>query len=152
MAPDKDKLEAEEGLNHDSPDPDIYPDATVKISRDQYSAFEIKRMAEETGDLIIEPPTPERVKYDIFDRVNRGGTQLNHQEMRNALYQGHSTKLLEKFSRSDSFKQATGNGVKAARMRDRYIILRFFAFYMQKTGDLKFNYRSNIGEFRGRHT
>ena len=35
---------------------------------------------------IIQPPTPERVKYDIFDRVNRGGTPLNKQEMRNALY------------------------------------------------------------------
>ncbi len=244
MQPDKDKLEAEEGLNHDSPDPDIYPDATVKISRDQYSAFEIKRMAEETGDLviappfqrrlvwkmdqkreliesilmgipmpvvyvfedengqkqvvdgrqristiisfmnnefkldklkmlpsfngqkfqdlnplykskveryqipvyIIEPPTPERVKYDIFDRVNRGGTQLNHQEMRNALYQGYSTELLKKISKSDSFKKATGNGVKPARMRDQYIILRFFAFYLQRTVNLKFRYKSNIDE------
>lgn len=34
----------------------------------------------------IQPPTPEKVKFDIFDRVNRGGVKLNHQEMRNALH------------------------------------------------------------------
>ncbi|MFZ4440921.1 MAG: DUF262 domain-containing protein [Syntrophales bacterium] len=47
-------LEAEEGLSPDSGD--VYPDATVKISRDQYSTFEIKRMAEETQDMMIAPP------------------------------------------------------------------------------------------------
>lgn len=52
--PDKNMLEAEEGLSPDSGD--VYPDATVKISRDQYSTFEIKRMAEETQDMMIAPP------------------------------------------------------------------------------------------------
>ena len=41
--PASDRLEAEEGLDRKSGD--VYPDATVKISRDQYSVFEIKRMA-----------------------------------------------------------------------------------------------------------
>lgn len=42
---------------------------------------------------IIKYPTKDRVRFDIFDRVNRGGTPLNKQEMRNALYQGNATKL-----------------------------------------------------------
>jgi len=180
----KTMLEGEAGLFPCTEE--VYPDATVKISRDQYSIFEIRRMLKDTKDLIIapefqrnavwkieqereliesvlmgipipiiyvfededgkkqvvdgrqritaivryldnafaldnlrmlprfnrkrfkeleplyqskleryqiflyviEPPTPERVKYDIFDRVNRGGTRLNNQEMRNALYSG----------------------------------------------------------------
>ena len=44
---------------------------------------------------IIKYPTKDRVRFDIFDRVNRGGTPLNKQEMRNALYQGNATKLLD---------------------------------------------------------
>ena len=44
---------------------------------------------------VIKPQTPDRVKFDIFERVNRRGTQLNKQEMRNALYQGESTALLK---------------------------------------------------------
>lgn len=239
---DKNMLEAEEGLAPDSGE--VYPDAVVKISRDQYSAFEIKRMAEETNELVIappfqrnlvwkkeqqreliesilmgipipvvyvfedengkkqvvdgrqristiisflndefslenlkmlpafngkkfselepiykskveryqipvyviEPPTPERVKYDIFDRVNRGGTQLNNQEMRNALYVGQATKLLAELSKSKPFKGATGNGIKSTRMRDQYVILRFLAFYLLRTHRLDFRYKSNIDD------
>ena len=55
---------------------------------------------------IIQPPTPERVKYDIFDRVNRGGTRLNSQEMRNALYQGPATDLLKSISSSSEIDLA----------------------------------------------
>lgn len=43
---------------------------------------------------VIKPPTQDRVTFDLFDRVNRGGTRLNNQEMRNAIYQGYATKLL----------------------------------------------------------
>jgi len=39
---DKDVLGGEEVFS--SPSEDVYPDATVKISRDQYSIFEIRRM------------------------------------------------------------------------------------------------------------
>lgn len=81
---------------------------------------------------IIQPPTPERVKYDIFDRVNRGGTQLNSQEMRSALYIGRSTKLLKALSQSSSFLDATDRGISAKRKKDQYIILRSIAFYLLK--------------------
>ena len=95
---------------------------------------------------VIEPPTPERVKYDIFDRVNRGGTQLNNQEMRNALYVGQATELLKELSKSKPFKNATGNGIKPTRMRDQYVILRFLAFYLLRTKRLNFKYKSNIDD------
>lgn len=96
---------------------------------------------------VIQPPTPERVKFDIFDRVNRGGTRLNNQEMRNALYQGSSTKLLKDLASLDIFKKATGNSIKSTRMRDRYIILRFISFYLLQTGLLNIEYKSNIDDF-----
>ena len=79
---------------------------------------------------IIQPPTPERVKYDIFDRVNRGGTRLNNQEMRNALYKGRSTVMLKELAASPAFLNATGEGVSSKRMKDQYIILRAIAFYL----------------------
>ncbi|EOH3411131.1 DUF262 domain-containing protein, partial [Campylobacter jejuni] len=53
----------------------------------------------------IQPPTPEQVKFNIFDRVNRGGTRLNNQEMRNALYQGNSTELINELSKEECFKK-----------------------------------------------
>jgi len=239
---DEDSLEGEEGL--DATAGEVYPDATVKISRNQYSIFEIKHMLKDTKELIIdpdfqrnyvwkieqereliesvlmgshsdyyvfedeigkkqvvdgrqrihaivrylddeysldnlkmlprfntkrfsdleplyqskieryqipvyviEPPTPERVKYDIFDRVNRGGTPLNNQEMRNALYSGQSTRLLRELSKSVEFQRATGGGIKSKRMRDQYIILRFIAFYLWRKREFDFHYKSNPDDF-----
>jgi len=80
---------------------------------------------------LIQPPTPDRIKFDIFDRVNRGGTQLNKQEMRNALYQGRSTSMLNRLKDFQEFNEATENSfTKDMRMKSRYIILRFLAFYL----------------------
>ena len=86
----------------------------------------------------IMPETPESVLFNIFDRVNRGGTQLNKQEIRNALYQGKSTILLKEFAKSDLFSTATGNGLsKDTRQKAHYLILRFISFYLLKTECLK---------------
>lgn len=106
------------------------------------------------GVYIIQPPTPERVKYDIFDRVNRGGTPLNKQEMRNALYHGRATNLLKQLSQSEPFQLATGASVSDRRMKEQYVILRSFAFMMLKKGMLsssKFlNYKGDIDDFLAR--
>lgn len=97
---------------------------------------------------VIQPPTPEYVKFNIFERVNRGGVNLNKQEMRHALYQGKVTDLLQSLAESIEFKQATGDGVKSNRMRDRYLILRFIGLYLLKTGQLKnIEYRSDMDAF-----
>ncbi|WP_179853523.1 DUF262 domain-containing protein [Helicobacter pullorum] len=97
---------------------------------------------------IIQPPTPEQVKFNIFDRINRGGTSLNNQEMRNALYQGRSTELINKLSQEQAFKKATANSIPSKRMKDRYIILRFIGFYMYFSKiNCDFKYEGNIDEF-----
>ena len=104
----------------------------------------------------IIPPTPDKIKFDIFERVNRKGTTLNNQEMRNALYQGKSTSFLEKLAKNKFFKKATGNSVSPTRMKDRYMILRFLAFYLWKEKLLKdkdgnlVDYKSDIDEFLGK--
>ena len=86
---------------------------------------------------IIQPPTPERVKYDIFDRVNRGGTPLNKQEMRNALYRGRCTRMLDKLCCSPEFLIATGRSINKERMKDQYVVLRAIAFLMLHRGEFK---------------
>ena len=97
----------------------------------------------------ILPPAPERVKFNIFDRLNRGGTKLNNQEMRNALYQGTSTKLIKEMSELESFKRATGYSLNATTMKDRYLILRFVAFYLLRTDKFrkKIDFSSDIDDF-----
>lgn len=103
---------------------------------------------------IIQPPTPERVKYDIFDRVNRGGTKLNSQEMRNALYRGMATDLIKEIAASDVFKRVTDGGIESQRMRDQYVVLRAVAFYLYYKRQLTdpyscrpLEYKSDIDNF-----
>lgn len=105
---------------------------------------------------IIKYPTPDKVRFDIFDRVNRGGTPLNKQEMRNALYQGVSTVLLRELSETDEFREATGSSVSPLHMKDKYLILRAISFSLYQRGRLltKGNtvveYRSDIEDFLGK--
>lgn len=104
---------------------------------------------------IIQPPTPERVKYDIFDRVNRGGTRLTNQEMRNALYRGKSTRLISELSKTEEFLKATGHGISPKRKKDHYVILRTISFYLlYKKSDIvleqngeTIEYKSDIDDF-----
>ncbi|WP_086233322.1 DUF262 domain-containing protein [Campylobacter devanensis] len=93
------------------------------------------------------PPTNEDIKFNLFDRLNRGGTQLNHQEMRNALYQGASTKLINELSRDENFKKATNlkeNAIKT--MKDRYLILRFIVFYLIRQEKIETKIEGSIDE------
>ncbi|MFZ2967551.1 MAG: DUF262 domain-containing protein [Sulfuricurvum sp.] len=123
---------------------DLTPSERTKIARHQF-----------VTQTII-PPTPDKIKFDIFERVNRKGSTLNNQEMRNALYQGHSTRLLDDLAKYDSFLKATDEGISPMRMKDRYMILRFLAFYLWKKGISKdkegktVEYRSDIDDFLGK--
>lgn len=99
---------------------------------------------------IIKPPTPDRIKFDIFDRVNRGGTRLNNQEMRNAIYQGKATELLDRLSDNEWFQKAITKSISSKFMKDKYIILRALAFVSYKNGNFKETYNSDIDDFLGK--
>jgi hypothetical protein len=88
------------------------------------SKFENKKLTV----FILKPSTPMVVIYDLFNRINTGGTQLNRQEVRNCIFIGKATQLLKELSEEDYFKEATNWGVKGTRMKDREVILRYVAF------------------------
>ncbi|NML71271.1 DUF262 domain-containing protein [Chryseobacterium sp. RP-3-3] len=78
--------------------------------------------------FILKPSTPMEVIYDLFNRINTGGTQLNRQEIRNCIFIGKSTALLKELSEEPYFKSAISDGVSPQRMKDRELILRYIAF------------------------
>jgi hypothetical protein len=80
---------------------------------------------------VINPGTPEEVRRNIFKRINTGGLPLSSQEIRNALYIGPSTSLLNELSEYKEFKIATGNSIKNLRMEDKELILRLLSFLVR---------------------
>lgn len=92
---------------------------------------------------LVNPSTPDNVKYNIFKRINTGGLALEPQEIRNALFQGKATQFLPKCAGMPCFITATGGSVKSERMLDREFVLRYVSFcYL----DLE-EYSGNIDEF-----
>jgi uncharacterized protein with ParB-like and HNH nuclease domain len=93
---------------------------------------------------ILKPSNPIEVVYDLFKRINTGGTKLEAQEIRNAILQGNSTKLLKELAENEIFITATSKGIDSKRMKDRELILRYFAF---QVFDYQRDYHGNWGKF-----
>jgi hypothetical protein len=83
---------------------------------------------------VIDAKAPERVRLDIFDRVN-SGLPLTRQQMRNCLFTGQATHFLREESRTALFLDATGRSLNARTMRDREFINRFCAFVLVPLDD-----------------
>lgn len=83
---------------------------------------------------VLRPSVPMEVIYDLFNRINTGGTQLERQEVRNCIFLGKATELLKELAGSDAheeateFKKAIDFGISAKRMKDREAVLRYLSF------------------------
>lgn len=94
---------------------------------------------------IIEAKSPTKVKYDVFRRVNTGGKPLNNQEIRNCLAEKGTRNLINDLASSEVFNLATGNSVKTTRMQAQELVLRFIAFWYERTlKSPEWDYKGNM--------
>ncbi|HSD38676.1 MAG TPA: DUF262 domain-containing protein [Rhodocyclaceae bacterium] len=100
-------------------------------------------MEAELSFTVINPDTPEKVKRNIFKRINTGGMRLSSQEIRHALYQGKSTRLLKELTLTDSYERIMAKTIKDDRMAGRELILRYLAFHLLG----RKAYRGDMDEF-----
>ncbi|MBD9701681.1 DUF262 domain-containing protein [Streptomyces sp. ID01-12c] len=81
---------------------------------------------------VIDPTTPRGVTYEIFKRINTGGTPLNAQEIRHCMSSPRSRDILHRMTHTDAFAKATGGRLtNHIRMNDREMALRFAAFWLK---------------------
>jgi hypothetical protein len=79
---------------------------------------------------LIRLGTPEPVKFNIFARINTGGTPLSAQELRHALIGGPARDRLRAWAEMPEFLTVTLGSIKSERMADREMVLRFVAFQL----------------------
>ena len=97
---------------------------------------------------VIDPQTPYRVKFDIFRRINTGGSPLSAQEIRHCMSKTRSREYLKDLVRNPTFITATGGALKNhPRMADREVALRFIAFRLFTSEE--YARHSSFDEFLG---
>ncbi|HUW05724.1 MAG TPA: DUF262 domain-containing protein [Williamwhitmania sp.] len=79
---------------------------------------------------VINPGTPEEVKFNIFRRVNTGGLIMEPQEIRHAMNQGIPAIYVKELSQLPEFIEATQGAISPKRMLDREFVTRFITFYL----------------------
>ncbi len=92
------------------------------------------------------------MKYELFKRLNSGGSKLTPQEIRNAIYRGINPKLNEliiELSQNHVFQKLTNlTKIKKQQLYDNELILRFIAFYdnLENVNESMENYLNNFME------
>lgn len=77
--------------------------------------------------IVILQESHSEIKYDIFQRLNRGSIRLNEQELRNCLYRGELTSALREARTNTTFLRVIGLKEPHRRFHDEELILRCLA-------------------------
>ena len=67
--------------------------------------------------------------YQLFERLNTGGTNLYPQEIRVALFRGRLVDILREWNGDEHWRDLYGP--LSPRLKDQELILRFLAFYLE---------------------
>jgi 5-methylcytosine-specific restriction endonuclease McrA len=100
--------------------------------------------------IVIDTSGNTELRFEIFERLNRGSMVLNEQELRNCVYRGPFNELLAELERETCWRKVKGSIEPEPRFKEREMILRVFAFanrLPQYTGNLK----GFLNEYMGQH-
>lgn len=97
--------------------------------KDYFSPLRMRRFGQtQIMCFVIDYRSPNKLKFDLFRRLNTGGKPLNNQEIRNCLSRPELRTTLKGMVGTQAFKDATGGSVKDGRMEAQEAALRFLCF------------------------
>lgn len=91
---------------------------------------------------VINPGTPQKVRYNIFRRINGTATRLNGQEIRYIFFRGQASDFVKKASSLPLFYNLSKGKIKSGRMEALEYVNRFVAFLYALNA-----YNGNMDEF-----
>ena len=99
-----------------------------KLFRDLSEEYQTKILDAPVRSVVIDAGSNTELRYEIFERLNRGSMQLNEQELRNCVFRGPFNDLLAELEREPYWRKVRGTTGPEPRFVEREVILRFFAF------------------------
>jgi len=92
--------------------------------------------------FVVQRGSHPRFKFELFERLNQGATNLLSQEIRDAIYQGHALDAIREFADNDElFQELVRKNRRLGRGADRELVLRGVAWLWRQpkaySGDLK---------------
>lgn len=123
-----------------------------ELNRQQYSTLNSKaQRILRNGILriivILQESHPE-IKYDIFQRLNRGAVRLNEQELRNCIYRGRLNDELKKTRGDENLQKIMGLDKPHPRFVDAELVLRAIAL-TAKVDPVTFTIPNYSGRMKG---
>lgn len=100
--------------------------------------------------IVIDAGTNHELRYEIFERLNRGAIALNEQEIRNCAYRGRFCDLLAELEKEPVWRKIKGSETPEPRFVEREMILRFFAF-ANRIDHYGNNLRSFLNDYMGKY-
>ena len=96
------------------------------------------------GCYVIDYRSPERLKFDLFRRINTGSKPLNRPEIRNCLSRPYVQDALKEMWNSPEFIAATDASVSNSRMQATDLVTRYLYFREEYTPE------NPIGKYNGK--
>ena len=121
-----------------------------KLFKDLPQEHQEKILDSPIRSIVIDAAKNMGLRYEIFERLNRGSMQLNEQEIRNCVSRGPFNDLLAELEKDAMWRKVKGGNVPEGRFKEREMILRFFAFanrLQQYTGSLKRFLNEYMGQY-----
>jgi hypothetical protein len=121
-----------------------------KLFKDLPKEHQEKILDSPIRSIVIDAAKNMDLRYEIFERLNRGSMQLNEQEIRNCVSRGPFNDLLLELEKDPTWRKVKGGSEPEGRFKEREMILRFFAFanrLQQYTGSLKRFLNEYMGKY-----
>jgi hypothetical protein len=109
----------------------------LQVLHDEFGGFRASDLSlpnrqallEQTIGVISIPKSANRdLRFVLFERLNLGSVPLNPQELRNCMFRGPFNNLIAQLATEPDTLQFFGMKEKHKRMRNRELVLKFFAF------------------------
>ena len=109
----------------------VFPELEKKTYKDLDEDLQDKIRYHQIRAITILHNSDPVLKFEIFERLNRGAVPLNDMELRNCVYVGEYMSLLKDLASDPDFLKLAGFNRSDVRMREVELVLRFAAFYHQ---------------------